>query len=281
MSPQYRSSQRSPACIRGHLPAPRVADDTRHAPSPDIAILVYHRFSATAAADPMAVSLATLEAQLQHLRDSGYQFVPLRDIVAWRHDAAAPLPPKAVALTVDEGHRSIYDLLRPIASREQLPVTLFVYPSAVSHAVDTLTWDQLDRLHEAGRFDVQSHTWWHPDFNVANRQHAADTFRSAALDLFAAARLRIERQLGNTVDLLAWPFGSHDDALVSLAGEAGYTAGFTLDARKVRRDAHALTLPRYLMVEACTPAVLGRLLNAPGHACGGCADRRQRAAGSE
>ncbi len=252
MSPHYRPTP-SRAATRAARPTPSAvtASASRH----DVAVLVYHRFAAEPGTDPMTVGIATLDAQLRQLRDSGYQIVPLRDIVAWRHDADAPLPPKAVALTVDEGHRSILEWLGPLARAERLPVTLFVQPSAIDAAVDTLSWAQVRQLHASGQFDVQTHTWWQPGFGVAAPPPAV------TLAQLQQARADLESRCGGPVDMLAWPFGTHDAALAALAGEAGYRAGFTFDACKLRRDAPGMNLPRYLMVEACSPAVLQRLLH--------------------
>lgn len=98
---------------------------------PRVAILVYHRFAATAD-DAMTVRISTFEAQLQFLREHGYRIVPLRNVVDWAANASPDMLDKSVALTVDEGHRSVYEALRPIVIRERLPVTLFIYPSATT-----------------------------------------------------------------------------------------------------------------------------------------------------
>jgi peptidoglycan/xylan/chitin deacetylase (PgdA/CDA1 family) len=252
MSPHNRpTASRAPSRSTRAAPLPVTAPTSSH----DVAVLVYHRFAAEPGGDPMTVSVATLDAQLRQLRDSGYQIVPLRDLVAWRHDADVPLPHKAVALTVDEGHRSILEWLRPLACRERLPITLFVQPSALDTAADTLTWAQLRELHATGQFDVQIHTWWQPGFGLAAPPRA-DT-----LAQLRQARAALAERLDTAVDMLAWPFGTHDPALAALANEAGYRAGFTFDACKLRRDTPEMTLPRYLMVEACSPAVLQRLLH--------------------
>ncbi|ONA01239.1 polysaccharide deacetylase family protein [Burkholderia pseudomallei] len=235
--------------------APAVA-----APPTDVAVLVYHRFSNVCGADPMTVGVATFEAQLAHLRRLGYRFVPLRDVIGWLRGEPVALPSKAIALTIDEGHASIFDWARTIALRERVPITLFVYPSAIGEAPGALTWHQLRVLHKTGWFDVQSHAWWHPDLNAAHRPPSG-AFREATRAQFAQARARIAREIGNQVDLLAWPFGAFDGELGAAAHEAGYVAGFTLEPSKIRRDTPLLTLPRFLMVEECTPAVLRRLLS--------------------
>jgi peptidoglycan/xylan/chitin deacetylase (PgdA/CDA1 family) len=223
------------------------------------AVLVYHRFADTAA-DSMTVRVATFEAHLAWLRAHGYQIVPLRDIVAWLKDPAATLPPKAIAITVDDGHRSVYEIMRPIVLRERFPVTLFIYPSAISNASYAMTWPELRELRDTGLFDVQSHTWWHPNFNTERRRQSAADFEQFAMKQFSHSRELLEHQLGGHVTMLAWPFGIYDNALIALAQRAGYEAAFTIEPHDVVRSTPPLAIPRFLMVDACTPERLGELL---------------------
>jgi len=167
-----------------------------------VAILVYHRFSDTAD-DSMTVRVTTFEAQLRFLKQHGYEIVPLRAIVTWLRDPNATLPPKAVALTVDDGHESVYQRLMPIAQREKLPITLFIYPSAISNASYALTWEQLRTLRATGLFDVQSHTWWHPNFHVERRRQSPAEFEVFASTQLQHSREMIESRLGGHVDMLA------------------------------------------------------------------------------
>lgn len=223
------------------------------------AVLVYHRFADTAT-DSMTVRVATFEAHLAWLRAHGYQIVPLRDIVVWLRDPTAALPPKAIAITVDDGHRSVYEVLRPIVLRERFPVTLFIYPSAISSASYAMTWPELRELRDTGLFKIQSHTWWHPNFNTERRRQSAAEFKQFALKQFTHSRELLEYQLGGHVDMLAWPFGIYDDELIALAQRAGYDAAFTIEPHDITRSTPPLAIPRFLMVDACTPERLGEFL---------------------
>ncbi|MFX1674881.1 polysaccharide deacetylase family protein [Paraburkholderia sp. A2WS-5] len=238
---------------------PLIAPAEAAQPVPDASILVYHRF-ADEATDSMTVRVSTLEAHLAWLRAHGYQIVPLRDIVAWLEDPSATLPPRAIAITIDDGHRSVYEVMRPIVLRERFPVTLFIYPSAISNASYAMTWPQLRELRDTGLFDVQSHTWWHPNFNTERRRLSEPAFEQFALTQFTHSRELLERQLGGHVNMLAWPFGIHNDDLVALAQHAGYRAAFTIEPHNVTRSTQPLAIPRFLMVDTCTPECLGQLL---------------------
>jgi peptidoglycan/xylan/chitin deacetylase (PgdA/CDA1 family) len=243
-----------------------LADALRPAPMPSV--LVYHRF-ADEATDSMTVRVATFEAHLAWLRAHGYQIVPLRAIVAWLQDPTAMLPPKAIAITVDDGHRSVYEVMRPIVLRDRFPVTLFIYPSAISNASYAMTWPELRELRDTGLFEIQSHTWWHPNFNVERRRQSTADFEQFALKQLTRSRELLEHQLGGHVEMLAWPFGIYDEELIGLARRAGYEAAFTLEPHGVIRSTPPLAIPRYLMVDACTPERLGELLGerlSPNHA---------------
>ncbi len=231
-------------------------------PAPRVSVLVYHRFAASVE-DSMTVRVSTFEAQVRFLKERGYRFVPLGDVVNWLGDAAATLPSRSVVITVDDGHRSVFDQLLPIAQREHLAVTLFVYPSAISNAPYALTWNQLRTLRESGLFDVQSHTYWHPNFNIERRRRTSADFRQFVRMQLETSRRRIETQLGGKVTMLAWPFGIYDEELMTLAAEEGYVAGFSLEARSVDRHSRMLALPRFLIVDSHGVAGLAALLGEP------------------
>jgi peptidoglycan/xylan/chitin deacetylase (PgdA/CDA1 family) len=228
------------------------------AAEPQASILVYHRFGPTVA-DGMTTRTAVFEAQLARLRQEGYRIVPLAEVVAGLA-GKAPLPPKAVAITVDDGHRSVYSELLPIIRREHLPVTLFIYPSAISHASYAMTWEQLRELLATGLVQVQSHTYWHPNFDVEKRRLAPEAYRRFVRFQLERPRQVLKAKLGVDAAYLAWPYGIHDPALEAAAAAAGYQAAFTLVARDATAADPPLALPRYLIVDAVgVNGLIGRL----------------------
>ena len=56
----------------------------------------------------MTVTTPVFESHLKLLRDHGYTVVPLRQLVRYLLGEEGSLPPKAVAITADDGHRSVY-----------------------------------------------------------------------------------------------------------------------------------------------------------------------------
>ena len=214
-----------------------------------VPILLYHRLGPTVA-DCMTTTTPVFEAQMRYLHDNGYTVIPLRRLVDhYRGKGPAPAP-KSVVIVEDDAHKTVYSDMLPIIRRYRYPVTIFTYPSAISNAKYAMTWAQLRELEKSGLFDVQSHTFWHPNFKQERKR-----LTPAALDKLVTSQLkkqktRLETELGGTVDLLAWPFGIYDDYLLKKAAEAGYVATFTIERRHATANDSVMKLPRYLMVNA-------------------------------
>ena len=142
-------------------------------PAESIPILLYHRFGPTAA-DSMTVPTPLFESHLGFLHDHAYTVIPVRELVGNYFRNRIPPPPRSVVITVDDGHRSIYTDMLPLIRKYRFPVTLFLYPSAISNASYAMNWDQLRKIKETGLFDFQSHSYWHPNFKKEKREIKPD-----------------------------------------------------------------------------------------------------------
>jgi peptidoglycan/xylan/chitin deacetylase (PgdA/CDA1 family) len=200
----------------------------------------------------MTVRTSTFRGQLDYLRERGYQVVPLGAWIAWRLQLGPPPPAHSVIITVDDGHRSVFTEMLPLVREFGVPVTLFIYPSAISNAGYAMTWEQLRALTATGLFDVQSHSYWHPNFATEKRHLLPAEYRAFALTQLTSSKAVLEQRLGVNVDVIAWPFGVYDAELLQIGVDAGYRAGVTLD-RRVATDADPImTLPRFLVTDAAS-----------------------------
>jgi peptidoglycan/xylan/chitin deacetylase (PgdA/CDA1 family) len=225
-------------------------------------ILCYHRFGPTVA-DSMTTRTSVFEQQLARLKSEGYQFVTL-DAVIDGLQGRAPLPDKAVALTIDDGHITVYSDLLPIIRREQLPVTLFIYPSAISNASYAMTWDQLRELKDTGLVAIQSHTYWHPNFKTERKRLDDAAYAKLVKVQLEKSRSALKQRLGVEADVLAWPFGIHDPELEAAAAAAGYRASLALGERRARDTDPPQALPRFLIADATGVNGLANLIRKGG-----------------
>ena len=91
-------------------------------------ILMYHgvveRHTEASSYGDLFVTAAAFARQMRHLARH-YHVLPLEaalDALA----AGTPLPPRAVALTIDDGYRNTIDVAAPILQRFEFPATVFV-----------------------------------------------------------------------------------------------------------------------------------------------------------
>jgi hypothetical protein len=113
-----------------------------------------------------------------------------------------------------------------------------------------MTWDQLRELQKTGLFDIQGHTYWHPNFrNEKKRLSQADYEHFVQTQLVSSKKV-LEEKLNIKVTLLAWPFGIYDDYLEQEAAKAGYVMAFSIDNRLANRSENKMAEPRYLLVES-------------------------------
>jgi hypothetical protein len=224
-----------------------------------IPIFVYHRFGATGA-DSMTITVALFEAHLKYLRDNDYQVIPLRQLVEHRLNGGPELPARAVVITADDGHRSVYTHMLPLVRLYRLPVTLFIYPSAINNADYAMTWEQLSELKQTSLFDIQSHSFWHPNFKEEKRRLKHDEYEKFVRTQLVKSKETLEKKLQTHVDMLAWPFGIFDDELIGKAHEAGYKAAFTIEGRHAMPGDSIMALPRYLVTQAFQMKVFANLV---------------------
>lgn len=224
-----------------------------------VPILLYHRFGATVA-DGMTIKTSVFEAQMKYLHDNGYKVIPLRRLVEY-YQGKAPAPaPKSVVIVEDDAHKSVYTDMLPIIRRYRFPVTVFTYPSAISNAKYAMTWNQLRELKKTGLFDIQSHTYWHPNFKKERRKLSPAEYEKVVTTQLQKSKSKLESELGGRIDMLAWPFGIYDDYLLKKAAAAGYVTTFTIERRHVTQKDSIMKLPRYLLINADSGKAFAQLL---------------------
>ena len=224
-----------------------------------VPILLYHRFGPVVA-DSMTVKTSVFASQLEYLRVQGYTVIPLRRLVSSLAGKAPPLPDRSVVITVDDGHESVFTDLYPLVRRYHIPVTLFIYPSAISNARYALTWQQLQEMKGSGLVDIQSHTYWHPNFKKEKKRLTVQEYENFVHRQLLRSREVLQEKLGGTVDMLAWPYGIYDDELIEDARRAGYVAGFSMVRHPVTRADPMMALPRYLMIDPVQGVLFEKLL---------------------
>jgi peptidoglycan/xylan/chitin deacetylase (PgdA/CDA1 family) len=213
-----------------------------------VPVLCYHRFGPTVA-DSMTVTTKVFAEQMKWLKDNGYTVIPLRTLVNYLKGEVPAPAPNSVVITVDDGHKSVFTEMQAIVKQYNIPVTLFLYPSCISnpHAPYAMSWEQVKALQQTGLFDMQGHTFWHPNFKKDKKKLKPEEYTKLVQTQLVKSKNVLEKRLGTKIDLLAWPYGIYDDYLETEAQKAGYVAAFSIDRRNADKSEKMMEQPRYLM----------------------------------
>jgi peptidoglycan/xylan/chitin deacetylase (PgdA/CDA1 family) len=209
-----------------------------------------------------------------------YRLVSLSDYISAREFGRTDdLPPKALIVTLDDGHRT-NRALKAVIEKHRVPVTIFACSgilgtqrrfwflhSPAAQMVQRLKTvgdgQRLDILRDSGFeetrdfgerqalsdrdvdelkpvVDFQSHTRFHPILPQCPTERAQVEIADSRDDL--------EARLGSPVYALAYPNGSYCDRDVELARSAGYRCALTLD-----RGSNSRTTPLLRLRRTCVP----------------------------
>jgi peptidoglycan/xylan/chitin deacetylase (PgdA/CDA1 family) len=176
-------------------------------------VLMYHRLGGGEEAgreegeSVYTVSVERFEEHLAVLEGSRCRVLPLLALC----DAAA-LPPRAVALTFDDGNASDAEAALPALLRHGLHATFFITPARVGGG-GYLDWDQVRALAAAG-MEIGAHGWDHADLGTLDDD--------AVMSQLVRARDAIAGHLERPPDALSLPHGGGGRRLHELARQAGY-----------------------------------------------------------
>jgi peptidoglycan/xylan/chitin deacetylase (PgdA/CDA1 family) len=211
-------------------------------------ILCYHAVSA-GWPDATAVTPTQLERQLSFLQARGFVGATFSEALG------DPPASKTLAVTFDDGYRSVMERAFPILHRLGIPGTVFV-PSAYANSpgprfwagtgrerwfggpheaeLTGLSWQELQHLMAAG-WEVGSHSRSHP--------HLTELDDKALEEELHGSREECERGTGRPCLSLSYPYGDLDERVIRAASEAGYRSGASLP-RKFPRTPTPLVWPR-------------------------------------
>ena len=196
--------------------------------SPDgyqlVPVLCYHNL-APQSKGRMILAAKVFEEQMRYLKNQGYRVINLKEFVEFV-SLKRQLPRRSVLLTFDDGYRSFLQYALPVLKELGFTATLFIYTDYVGAGGNAFTWADLKKLQQEG-FDVQAHSKSHGDMVRAGGEPAAEYDKRLEAELIQPRAL-FQKNLGFVPDILAYPYGRQDDAVVRRTKERGYTVAFTV-----------------------------------------------------
>lgn len=217
--------------------------------------------------DAYATSTQNFAAHLDWLAGHGYTAVTLTQLVSHVRDGA-PLPPKPVLITFDDGLRSLYTHAWPLLRAYNFPVVAAVVTSWVEMPAeqtvdygtrpfgreDFVTWAQLREMKRSGLLEIASHSNDLHHGVIANpqgnetpaaisriydpstkRYETEAAFRTRLLNDLTTSARRIREETGTAPRAMVWPYAAYNKIGNQMAAQAGMDITFDLEAQNPAR----------------------------------------------
>jgi biofilm PGA synthesis lipoprotein PgaB len=210
-------------------------------------VLMYHRFGEDRYPST-SIRVEQFEAQLEYLTSNGYTVVPLADVLAALRDGVE-LPDRAVAITVDDAYRSVYEVGYPLLRARGHPFTVFVATDPVDLGQpDYMSWDQMREMAQQG-VTFANHGSTHDSLIERRTDEKRDDWLARVrADVETGAR-RLSEELEPLVGVFAYPYGEYDEAVAAVVAGLGAVA-FGQHSGAVGPISDSRALPRFPMAEA-------------------------------
>lgn len=250
------------------------------APGLRFASVAFHDVvDAAADLDSDAVTTDHLIAFFEWLRADGWTAISLDDVTA-AQAGTRPLPAKAMLVTFDDGYRSLYTRVWPLARAYRVPIVAALVGSwldvpaggLVDYGGEKLprehfiSWDEARAMQRSGLIEFASHSYnlhkgviGNPQGNtmpaavtarfdpIAGYETEDQTKNRLRADL-QRSHAQLERELGRAPRAVVWPFGRYSRAAQNAAAEAGFKFALTLEPEPASA-ARPMALARFLPTE--------------------------------
>lgn len=190
-------------------------------------ILMYHSVDTHTNAF-FAVSATEFAAQMQFLVKNNYQVITLAELVA-RIKNGTPLKGEIV-ITFDDGYKDNFVNAYPVLEQYNLPATIFITTDLIGgvdgRGFKMLSEDDLKEMHSSGLIDIEPHSMSHPKLAKCSIEKV--------LHEMQGSKETLEKLLGKTCTLFAYPYGNHNEETVNVVRKLGFIAAVTVEEGVVK-----------------------------------------------
>ena len=203
-------------------------------------VIMYHSIY-TDTPSEYAVTAEQVEADLQWLKNNGYQTVTAEQVIAYTQNRGK-LPEKAVMITLDDGFYNNLSVLVPLLEKYDMTAVV----STVGRYIDNdaikdphnpkysyLTWTDIDELVSSGRIEIGNHTYdMHSlyDGRVGCSRNSGETeesYRTALSADIQQLQEEFRENIGFYPVIFTYPFGSVSRESLPVIRDSGFLMTLT------------------------------------------------------
>jgi len=229
-----------------------------------VPVLMYHHVNPHHG-DTVTVTPEVFEAQMDHLRESGYRTLTAEELLEYINGELT-LKQKAVVITFDDGWLDNYLYAFPVLKKKHLNATVFIITDRVEKASGkmsslpeyipthneskvllekgeahrvALNWKLIEEVTAGGLVEFYSHTKSHRKCDTLSEHQLREEL--------GESKEIIEKRLGRACPFLCWPYGKYTRGAVRAAKEVGYGALYTTDHGVVKAGSDPFAIKRIVV----------------------------------
>ncbi len=209
-----------------------------------LVILQYHHISDST---PKLTSLSPdlFKQHLKYLKDNNFQVLSLDAVIKSLHKGEK-FADKTVAITFDDGYRSVYQTAFPLLKKYQFPFTIFVHTSPIEHQLSQfVSWQNLNEMAKFGA-SIANHTIHHRHLIKKNIHDKKKLRKTMIMAEIVDSQKVLEQKASNVLKALAYPYGEFDQQATAVVKQLGFI-GFGQHSGGLSQKPDLLTIPRFPM----------------------------------
>lgn len=200
-------------------------------------ILMYHSVGTSGDAF-FSVTANEFDAQMRFLKEHDRAVIALSELVR-RMKEGVPLHGEVV-LTFDDGYKDNFTNAYPILKKFDFPATIFITTGLVGdvdeRGFEMLSEAEIKEMHASGLIDIEPHSSSHPKLAKCSKEEVLREVRDS--------KDALEKLLGKTCTLFAYPYGNYSEETVHIVRELGFFAAVTVEEGTVALGDDLLRLKR-------------------------------------
>jgi len=182
----------------------------------------------------LSVTPSDFAKQMDYLREHGFNAISLDELYLTLL-GKQNLPKRPIIITFDDGYADLYQNAYPILQDHNFKAVSFVITGLVG-APNYLTWEQIVQMSSQNIISFQSHTITHSALTSLDNISIAKELRDS--------KNVLQRYTAQTVNWLAYPFGSFNQRVANLASQAGYIGALSTYNGLIQNTNRIFTIPR-------------------------------------
>lgn len=201
--------------------------------NPKIVPVLYHNIVFGRTGNVYNRDIYNFEHDLAFLKRN-YRVIDFEELMSI-HAKETVLTSDATILTFDDGDLSIYAIVYPLLKELQMKATFFIVPNFIGE-VGYMSWDQVREM--SGYRTVQGEKLFTFGSHSLTHRPLGELQEAELLMEMAESKRILESETGETVQVLALPFGSGAGSpkVISAAQESGYRVVRTSQPRAIPVD---------------------------------------------